>query len=113
MSLEKIQFLGETPIEQKDTIYANSTPIELALLYIQLYGGIDGSYHKDWVLDQVARLLNGAPLVNLRLAKWSDGDSELRHSIGTNEAYDLWVSTCRGELIDGEYEYSYELGIAP
>ena len=33
--------------------------IKKALDLIVRYGGIDGAHHKDWVLDQVARVLAG------------------------------------------------------
>jgi hypothetical protein len=33
--------------------------VERALSLIADYGSIDGSHHKDWVLDQVVRILAG------------------------------------------------------
>jgi hypothetical protein len=34
--------------------------IKEALLIIERFGGIDGSHHKQWVIDQVARKLLGS-----------------------------------------------------
>jgi len=35
------------------------TPVEQALELINTFGGIDGAHHKQWVLDQVVRILSG------------------------------------------------------
>lgn len=37
----------------------NAPQAKAALAMILLYGGIDGAHHKDWVLDQVVRMLTG------------------------------------------------------
>ena len=58
-----------------------------AIKLIMRYGGIDGSHHKAWVIDQVARILAGA-------------------------AYEELVRAARkGE--DGPKTYSWDEGIAP
>ena len=58
-----------------------------AIDLIVQWGGIDGSHHKDWVMDQVVRKLAG-------------------------DRYDEIVATaCFGE--DGDNTYSWECGIAP
>ena len=58
-----------------------------ALDMIEQNGGIDGVHHKDWVLDQVARILTG-------------------------EGYVDWVNGVKaGE--DGPETYGYDEGIAP
>jgi hypothetical protein len=52
-------------------------------------GGIDGSHHKDWVIDQMVRIL-----------------------AGSDEQYQKIVAdACDGE--DGPKTYSWEEGIAP
>jgi hypothetical protein len=61
--------------------------IKDALDVIQLYGGIDGGHHKQWVIDQVARRLLG-------------------------DAYSQWVVSMKdGE--DGPNTYEWDEGIAP
>lgn len=51
------------------------------------YGGIDGAHHKDWVIDQMVRVLAG-------------------------EKYEEVVrDACNGE--DGPDTYSWDIGIAP
>jgi len=51
------------------------------------YGGTDGAHHKDWVIDQMTRILTG-------------------------DEYDRVVATaCAGEY--GPNTYSWECGIAP
>lgn len=61
--------------------------ISEALDIIQRYGGCDGGHHKDWVLDQVVRILTG-------------------------DGYDKWVADAKAGD-DGPDTYSYETGIAP
>lgn len=57
--------------------------IELAVQY----GGFDGAHHKDWVIDQMVRILAG-------------------------ERYEQIVrEACDGE--DGPDTYSWETGVAP
>lgn len=58
-----------------------------ALDLIREYGGHDGAHHKDWVLDQVVRVLTG-------------------------DDYEAWVAeTKSGE--DGPETYGYETGTPP
>jgi len=72
-----------------DTARGNALAINAALNMIGQYGGFDGSHHKDWVLDQTARLL-----------------------IGNLQSYNKWVANLKtGD--DGPETYSYSEGIAP
>jgi hypothetical protein len=98
-------YLGETPLK---TIGGS----EAAMIFISRYGGIDGAHHKQWVLDQVARILLGTP-VNVTLAKWENGHQEERYHVGEPSAeYTAWVADLRaGE--DGPNTYDYDEGIAP
>ena len=108
-------YLGETLIDIKnDEKFKDLTPQDWAMKYIEYYGGIDGSHHKTWVLDQVARILKGTPII-LSLAKWSDGHQEYRFETGEpSSEYLQWVQMMLGEKDeDGEYEYDYDEGIAP
>ena len=98
-------YLGEIDASNEHT----PDRIKDALLYIEMYGGIDGAHHKDWVLDQVARILNGAPVIVTR-ATWKDTPSELRYNVGESVEYHEWVERIR--YVDGE-DYGYEEGIAP
>lgn len=62
---------------------ANADALDLILRY----GGIDGSHHKTWVLDQVVRLLAG-------------------------DGYEAWVAEARaGE--DGPETYAWDVGTPP
>ena len=61
--------------------------ITAALTLAVDYGGIDGAHHKDWVIDQMVRVLAG-------------------------DDYDKIVAkACAGE--DGPQTYSWNVGIAP
>lgn len=98
-------YLGETPLK---TIGG----VEAAIIFISRYGGIDGGHHKQWVLDQVARILLGTP-VEVRLAKWDNGEEDERYYLGEPSAeYLAWVAAQKaGE--DGPNTYDYDEGIAP
>ena len=106
------QYLGEKKVDIKDTIYKDYTPKDFALLWLQNWGGIDGDHHKAWVLDQVARILHGTPVM-AKMASWEGGQTELRISLDdATPEYHKWVATCKdGE--DGPETYGYETGIAP
>lgn len=109
-------YLGQFPVDIKDTPYADYTPADWALEYIGRYGGIDGSHHKDWVLDQVSRILHGTP-VQVTHHKWDDGQEEYRIRTGEEppQAYHDWVRKLRepwNEELEA-FEYDYSVGIAP
>jgi hypothetical protein len=110
------KYLGETPLDiDIHPDYRSMTPTDWALRYIEAYGQIDGGHHKLWVLDQVARILNGTPIVVVQ-AKWEDGFTEDRFSTvePPSQKYKDWVvSTLGPKDEDGEYEYDYDEGIAP
>lgn len=83
-----------------------------ALYYIGTYGQTEGDHHKAWVLDQVARILLGTPVI-AKVARWEDGQKELRvHTGEPSQLYYEWVKDmCDGE--DGPNTYSYQCGVAP
>jgi hypothetical protein len=63
--------------------------IESALKLIKRHGGTEGAHHKQWVLDQVVRIL-----------------------LGNQDDYNRWVEEYEnGE--DGPKTYSWDKGIAP
>lgn len=107
------EYLGEEIIELKDLEeYKNYGRNDWALLWIFMYEGIDGAHHKQWLLDQVVRILKGTKVI-VKRASWSNGHTELRFSLAepTTEYYN-WVADCKdGE--DGPDTYSYDEGIAP
>jgi len=105
-------YLGETIIDIKESKFANFTQSDFVMLWIEHYGSIDGAHHKDWVLDQVSRILKGTKVI-ISLAKWKNGHEEYRFELDepTIEYY-KWVEEMKyGE--DGPDTYEYEYGIAP
>jgi hypothetical protein len=48
-------------------------------------------------------------------ARWDDGETEYRISTAEEESalYQTWVKALRGKETDGEYEYDYDVGVAP
>lgn len=109
--MSKETYLGETPVEIADSPFKDYTPGDWALYFIVKYGGFDGAHHKDWVLDQVARILNGAD-ITIKKAEWTDHEPEYRVTVGESEQYHEWVRELKdGE--DGPDTYDYDEGIAP
>lgn len=127
-------YLGESELKIENSNFKDFGPMQWALYYIETYGGYDGAHHKDWVLDQVARVLHGT-IPNLVIARWESSTvinndiklpegikelkgektfiEEVRVKEGTpTESYKKWVIEYEyGE--DGPNTYSYEIGIAP
>jgi hypothetical protein len=106
------KYLGETKVDLSKTKYSKYTPQDWAILWIEMYSGIDGSHHKDWLIDQIVRILKGTK-VNLKVAKWEDGTEDNRFSLeDPPKVYWDWVKEMKnGE--DGEDTYDYDFGIAP
>lgn len=104
-------YLGEFDTDEGKDL----TREQWALKYIMYYGGIDGAHHKAWVLDQVARILHGTPVI-CKEARWDNGHAELRFTTGEpTQSYRDWVAEARGEYDEenDEYEYEYDEGWAP
>lgn len=103
-------YLGE--FELSENPFANYTKEQWAMKYIEMYGQIAGKHHKQWVLDQVARILKGMPII-VKEARWKNGHTEMRFSEGkpTKEYWD-WVKEMKaGE--DGPETYHYDAGVSP
>lgn len=92
------------------------TKSDWAMLFIERYGQIDGDHHKNWVIDQVARILRGTPVI-VSLHQWDDGIEEYSviTSEDVSEEYLSWRKAQQGEYDEesGQYEYGYDEGIAP
>jgi len=70
-------YLGEFPVVISESEFANYTPTDWAMCYIERYGQIDGDHHKAWVLDQVSRILKGTEVI-VKEARWANGYTEYR-----------------------------------
>lgn len=108
-------YLGQNVIDVNDTPFKAYKPFDWAMYFIESYGSIDGAHHKQWVMDQVARIYNGTPVI-IHVARWDDGNLEYRVTLDEpTEAYENWVRSMLGEYDEenDEYEYDYDPGIAP
>lgn len=105
------QYLGETPVNIADhPEFKTHTPADWAMVFITLYGGIDGAHHKTWVLDQVSRILKGTPVL-VSEARWDNGESNLWfNTAAPSEAYLQWRKELRDPDTGEDY---YDEGIAP
>lgn len=99
-------YLGEFELKDKGE-FSDLSKSDWALYFITLYGGFEGNHHKNWLLDQVSKILHGAD-VKVSVAKWKCGFEEYRFRIGEpTESYKKWVK----DIEDSGFEYDY--GIPP
>lgn len=105
------KYLGETLVSQNDVEeFKSFNQSDWAMYFIEGYGQIDGEHHKLWVLDQVAQLLKGTPVV-IKLAKWDDGSCEYR--VGLSKEKNLEYIEWRRKIFGDFDKYGYDEGIAP
>jgi hypothetical protein len=76
---------------------------ELAMAFVERYGSIDGSHHKQWVLDQVVRALLNCPRVKHVDDEDEDHPGYAWFELGESEDYDTWCQ---------EHE-AWDFGLAP
>ena len=120
-------YLGEEIVSNIiGTPFVNYTAADWAMYFVEHYGQYDGSHHKQWVLDQVARILKGTPVI-IKKAKWDNGYFEFRVSTGDpSREYKEWVLLMKSgrcsyndpevegfAIGEGPEEYDYDEGIAP
>lgn len=112
------KYLGEFDVDISQTPYANYTPNDWAMEYLFRFSQIDGSHHKAWTLDQVARILKGTKVI-VKVAKWDDGLEEYRFWTEEqhHQEYLDWIKKYQGNCLKTKYyeewEYSWDEGIAP
>lgn len=118
------KFLGETIVDVKThPEFSSYTSADWALLYLSKFGQIEGEHHKAWVMDQVARILNGTPVI-VEKALWENGEHEYRFTLEEkpSKKYKDWRKKMLGkkypkgsrEQLSGiETEYHYNEGITP
>ena len=109
------KFLGEEVVDVKLTPFKDYNSFDWAMYFIESYGQFDGGHHKQWVMDQVARLYNGTGVI-IKLARWDDGNMEYRVTLDEpTEKYQQWVREMQGEYDEEEeeYEYGYDEGTPP
>ena len=103
-------YLGEFELDKNDNPYKDYDKSDWMAEYIQMYGGIDGSHHKDWVMDQCIRIWTGSEVI-VKQARWKDGEEtleEYRIDIGEpTEKYKKMVEDTE------EAGYGWNYGIAP
>ena len=87
--------------------------IEEALEMILQNGGFDGSHHKQWVLDQVVRILTGCPTITAT-AKTFGGDVFTYETLGESDAYKRWLASYQfPDGPEGEDYGEWDTGIVP
>lgn len=107
-------YLGEFDVAIKDTPFSDHKPSDWVMYFVERYSQTDGSHHKQWLLDQVARILKGSPVI-VKKAKWDNGFEEYRVRLDEpSNKYIHWVNSMIGDTDKNDQrEYSYDEGIAP
>lgn len=106
------EFLGTFPVDIENSPFRGYGKKDWALYFIQRWGGFEKEHQKAWVLDQVARILNGTPII-VEEKRWADGTNQFQVTLGEpTSRYHRWVAeTCEGS--EGPNTYDYDEGIAP
>lgn len=106
------EYLGETILNLNKTKYATYEQQDWAMLWIEMYGRVDGSHHKTWLIDQIVRIIKDTKVI-VKVARWKNGHEEERFSLAEPlKQYWKWVEEIKnGE--DGPDTYNYDFGIAP
>jgi methyltransferase-like protein len=100
-------YLGSFEVAIENTPFKVYTPIDWIEYFIMRYGGIDGSHHKDWVLDQCMQICNGTEVM-IEEARWGNGQTEYRVSLKEpSEKYKERIQAVCGD------DYEWNCGIAP
>jgi len=61
------KYLGETKQDISKTKYAMYNKSDWTMIWIEMYSGIDGSHHKDWLIDQIARIQHECYINNCQM----------------------------------------------
>ena len=81
-------YLGEFLVT--DSEESQYTKDQWAVEYLSHYMSIDGAHHKQWLLDQIARILMGTPVI-VSEARWDNGHKEIRFTTGEpSQEYLSW-----------------------
>lgn len=84
-------YLGEKIVEKRSTPFKHYKRKDWVLWFVSNYGHCDGEHHKQWLLDQVARVCLGSKII-IKEASWENGLKEYRVSLGKeNKAYKEWA----------------------
>lgn len=105
-------YLGEKEVDVKDTPYADYTPADWAIYWIERYGPYDGGHHKQWTMDQVVRILKGGQ-IKIKVASWDNHKDEYRVSVEPTDEYFEWVEEMRGDPENEDNFYDYDEGTPP
>ena len=85
--------------------------IKKALEFAVKYGGIDGSHHRAWVIDQMVRALTDCPVEHMSATSSVNSDLWFALQGDSLEYSELVRRACDGE--DGPCTYTWDVGIAP
>jgi hypothetical protein len=85
-----IGYIGETVVDIKKTIYAHYEKHDWAMLWIEMHNEFYENSQKDWLTDQISRILQGNKII-MKEAKWKNGNNELRFTLAEpTEEYLKW-----------------------
>lgn len=90
----------------KEYLNENLSNEERIMNLVNEYGWINGSHHKQWIIDQIMRITMGCPVITENYISNDEKQIYSMTFIGTNAIYNMW---CKDE--DGNY--AWDEGIAP
>ena len=96
-----MKYLEKILTDLSGTPYLGLSREAWALEFISSLGWCDGYHHKQWVLDQVARILCDTPVI-VKQATWSENDkiihTKYKFDVADEptKAYRIWASTAGG-----------------
>jgi hypothetical protein len=83
--------IKEVELDITKTLYSQYEKHDWAMLWIELHNGFNDEDQKDWLLDQIARILLGNKII-VKEVLWENGCSELRFQLAEpSPDYINWV----------------------
>lgn len=102
-------YLGEKELDLSKTKYYFWNRNDWAIFWVEMYGQIDGDHHKQWLIDQVMRILQGTKVI-VSQASWKNGHTEDRFALEEVPSFNYQKFVMEYE--DGD-KYEWDQGIAP
>ena len=100
------KYLGEKILNIEETEFKDYTKNDWILLFLEKYGLVEGSWHKNWLLGTIAKLANDTKVI-IKLAKWDNGQEEYRFELDNNsDKYNEWVELFNEEDEDEGWGYN-------
>lgn len=78
---------------------------------LEIADNIDGAHHKQWIIDQMVRVLTNCPIVEKKALDYKGNPYSFR-ALGESDEYIEWIKDYQNGK-DGPATYEWDTGIAP